>query len=375
MNNRSAKPSDIVAATTDYERWLAAQIQVVSEDLREKHRLMAEAPFPFLRATFYRWMQLWPHLCSELLNAPALLAIGDLHIENFGTWRDIEGRLIWGVNDFDEAFHLPYSNDLVRLASSALLAIEAEHIALKPKQACAAILEGYREALRGGGQPFVLAERHCWLRDIAVEQLAAPNEFWSKMEAWPEVRTRSVPVLARKLLEYHLPAKRLKYRVVRRQVGLGSLGHQRLVALMDWGGGKVAREAKALAPAAPVWLSRKDGAPLRCADVVRGAVRIADSTYTIDGCWVVRRLAPDCRKVTLANFPAKRNELRMLHAMGWETANVHLGNRSAVAAVQKDLDSRPERWLHRAAKRMSAAVRDDWKEWRDYIDSQPTKRH
>jgi len=32
-----------------------------------------------------------------------VLAVGDLHVENFGTWRDAEGRLIWGVNDFDES--------------------------------------------------------------------------------------------------------------------------------------------------------------------------------------------------------------------------------------------------------------------------------
>jgi uncharacterized protein (DUF2252 family) len=25
-------------------------------------------------------------------------------VENFGAWRDVEGRLIWGINDFDEAW-------------------------------------------------------------------------------------------------------------------------------------------------------------------------------------------------------------------------------------------------------------------------------
>ena len=27
---------------------------------------MAEAAFPFLRATFYRWMQVWPEACADL---------------------------------------------------------------------------------------------------------------------------------------------------------------------------------------------------------------------------------------------------------------------------------------------------------------------
>ena len=35
-----------------------------------------------------------------------------------GTWRDTEGRLIWGVNDFDEVARMPYAVDLVRLVTS-----------------------------------------------------------------------------------------------------------------------------------------------------------------------------------------------------------------------------------------------------------------
>src|SRR5260370_24510597 len=72
---------------------------------------------------FYRWAQLWPQICPKLSAAPKVLAIGDLHVENFGTWRDIEGRLIWGINDFDEVFLFAYTADLVLLATSAHLAI------------------------------------------------------------------------------------------------------------------------------------------------------------------------------------------------------------------------------------------------------------
>jgi uncharacterized protein (DUF2252 family) len=57
--------------------------------------------------------------CAQLADAPQVLAVGDLYTENFGTWRDAEGRLVWGVNDLDEAHPLPYTNDLVRLATRA----------------------------------------------------------------------------------------------------------------------------------------------------------------------------------------------------------------------------------------------------------------
>ena len=78
---------DILTATRDFEIWLARRVPIVRQDLALKHALMAEASFPFFRATFYRWLQHWPEHCSDLARAPSLLAVGDLHVENFGTWR------------------------------------------------------------------------------------------------------------------------------------------------------------------------------------------------------------------------------------------------------------------------------------------------
>src|SRR6266436_5368661 len=127
--------NDVIRATHDFERWLAKQIPLVRRDVALKHQHMAESPFAFFRATFYRWLQKWHEHCADVAKAPKVLAVGDLHIENFGTWRDDEGRLIWGVNDLDEAAELPYTNDLLRLATSAILAADEGHLALKPKDA------------------------------------------------------------------------------------------------------------------------------------------------------------------------------------------------------------------------------------------------
>src|SRR5471030_2311377 len=121
MNSADAD-SDIATATRCYEAWIAGQTPPVVGDLALKHARMATTPFRFLRASFYRWAQRWSAVCPALAEAPPLLSVGDLHIENFGTWRDAEGRLVWGINDFDEAFAMPYTNDLVQLATSALLA-------------------------------------------------------------------------------------------------------------------------------------------------------------------------------------------------------------------------------------------------------------
>jgi hypothetical protein len=68
-----------VAATPEYDRWLRERLQVIIEpDLRRKHREMSEDSFSFPRATFYRWAQVWPELCTDLTAAPKVLGVGAL---------------------------------------------------------------------------------------------------------------------------------------------------------------------------------------------------------------------------------------------------------------------------------------------------------
>src|SRR2546426_3996454 len=109
----------IVEATARYEAWLAERIPLVKVDLELKHHAMSAGIFPFLRATFYRWAARWRALVGDVAAAPTVLAVGDLHVENFGTWRDAEGRLGGGGNDFHETWPPPYTNHLVRLAPTA----------------------------------------------------------------------------------------------------------------------------------------------------------------------------------------------------------------------------------------------------------------
>ena len=110
---------EVMEATGQYEAWMRRCTPIVDAHLRKKHTQMCGDQFSFCRGSYYRWAQLFPDLCLELARAPRVLAVGDLHVESFGTWRDVEGRLCWGVDDFDESFNLPYTNDLVRLAASA----------------------------------------------------------------------------------------------------------------------------------------------------------------------------------------------------------------------------------------------------------------
>jgi hypothetical protein len=355
---------NIVKATRQFEDWLSHRTSLVNKNLRLKHANMKAAVFPFLRATYYRWAQIWPQVCPDLAKAPHALAVGDLHVENFGTWRDLEGRLIWGVNDFDEAYPLSYANDLVRLAVSAHLAAEAGHLALKEKDICDSILEGYRESFRCGGLPFVLGEHHEGLRQLAESDLRDPVHFWAKMDALPSVK-EEVPISAIDALEHLMPAPNLAYRLATRVAGLGSLGHARYVAIAEWRGGRVAREAKALVSSACYWAKDDQGpAEILYQTIISRAVRCMDPFVQLRGRWIVRRLSPHCSRIELASLRPASRELRLLRAMGWETANIHLGTKIARKPILKHMQKQKAQWLHQATDDMLKAVRQDWKTWK-----------
>ena len=352
---------DIKQATSAYETWLAKKIPIIAGDLKLKHQRMAEGVFPFLRATFYRWAQLWPDNCSELVNAPTVLGVGDLHVENFGTWRDVEGRLIWGINDFDEVCEIPYAVDLVRLAVSAHLATTEVKVSSTPGDACAAILDGYTHGIQRGGQPFVLAEQHPILRSLATSELRDPVKFWDKINGWP--LADKIPADVKTILTRALPES-LPFQIRHRQAGLGSLGRRRFTLVAQWRGGYIAREAKELVPSAWHWMDTQQNAKIFYTEAITRAVRVLDHTVSTQRQWLVRRLAPDCSRIELNQLPKIHEELKLLRAMGFETANIHLGTPGVAKKIAADLRKRSSLWLHKASQAMVRATTNDWKQWR-----------
>ncbi len=357
-------PPDIRQATQGYEAWLGKRIELIPADVDLKHQRMAESPFAFLRATFYRWVQRWPEVCPELAAAPAVLSVGDLHIENFGTWRDAEGRLIWGINDFDEAYPMPYTNDLVRLAASALLAIGGNHLSLDDQDACEAILAGYRTVLDQGSCPFVLAERHHWLRDLAHGNLRDPVAFWDKLDKLPAATETIAPqVLA--ALERWLPERGLSYKLVHRIAGLGSLGRQRLVALADWRGGLIAREAKALAVSACLWEQpASEAAEILLPEDPRHGGPRARSVG-----------AGSAARGSSAAWPpiAAASSLRCCPKTATSGSSCRPWARRRPTSTRATPGPRPQfkptckrdygKWLWKAAQAMAQTIQDDWKQW------------
>jgi hypothetical protein len=356
---------DIFQATTRYESWLRRCTTVVDAHLRSKHQQMRDDLFHFLRGTFYRWIQIWPVACRELRSAPRILAVGDLHVGNFATWRDAEGRLCWGVDDFDESYPMPYTNDLVRLAASAKIVIDAEHLSISLRTACGAILDGYHTGLQDRGCPLVLAEREANLERFGMAAIQPPRGFWRYLQALPAPHHR-MPRVAQQVLESTLPEANLDYKVVSREAGMGSLGQQRFVAIAHWNGGLIAREAKAMVPSACLWLEgRVSHGQSFYERAIARAVRSPDPFQIIKGTWLIRRLSPDSNPIDITDLPRKREEETLLAAMGTEAANVHLGSIRRVRRILADLGRRKPNWLRAAAKDMAKAMEREWKVFRD----------
>ncbi|MGP4114742.1 DUF2252 domain-containing protein [Streptomyces sp. 4N509B] len=238
---------------------------------RVKFRKMAASAFAFYRGTaclFYhdlrgeaagegpfldeRTARVWIH--------------GDLHAENFGTYMDATGRLIFNVNDFDEAYVGPFTWDLKRFAASVALigytkALSDDVISDLVRAYAAA----YREriaALAGGARddevpPFTLDTARGPLLD-ALRHARARTRF-GLLETMTEIRdferrftpgggaieldeaTRATVLAAFEGYVATLPAsgrtqpdaRRVKDVVGRRGIGIGSAGLRSFNILLE----------------------------------------------------------------------------------------------------------------------------------------------
>jgi hypothetical protein len=297
-------------------------------------------------------------------------------VENFGTWRDAQGRLVWGVNDFDEACRLPFTHDVVRLATSAFLAADENHLSISNEAICQCLVDGYSNACRAGGGGFILDSAHQTLRLLINEALETANAraFWKELQDegdYPLVSSDlPIPEHVAALLSDSLPSgAKVTYRAVRKGKGLGSLGRRRFVALTEWKGGFVGREAKALVPSGVEWLNNPQSTEIGAEGALRVAIRSPDPWYQIRNAWVVRLLAPDTVKIDLKRLGKRVHEdffaRKLLGAMGWETANIHLGSKEGSKLLKRldKLQSMKESWLQNAAERMGDVMKNDFAAW------------
>jgi uncharacterized protein (DUF2252 family) len=115
-----------------------------------KFAKMRTSPFAFLRGTCHLFYQRRTarHVYDD---APTTWVCGDLHLENFGSYKGDNGLVYFDINDFDEAVLAPCTWDLVRFLASILVA--ARSIAVRQPSAfllCRTFVDAYATTLAGG---------------------------------------------------------------------------------------------------------------------------------------------------------------------------------------------------------------------------------
>lgn len=126
----------------------ARRIEQRSQGAQVKFDELAGDLFKFFRGTallFYRDM------VGQDSHMPSVMALGDVHPENFGVMPDENGAPIFGVNDFDETIYAPFTWDIKRGAVGFFLAA-AEEGGMGRKKARKVVrhfVGGYLDAMQG----------------------------------------------------------------------------------------------------------------------------------------------------------------------------------------------------------------------------------
>ena len=115
-----------------------------------KYSKMRSDPFVFLRGACHLF---YDRLSKKGLFklAPLVWSCGDLHLENFGSYKGDNRPVYFDVNDFDEGILAPASWDVVRMLTSLRLA--AHSLDIKPGESnelCSTFLDAYGSALAKG---------------------------------------------------------------------------------------------------------------------------------------------------------------------------------------------------------------------------------
>ncbi len=236
--------------------------------LARKHQRMSESPFAFLRGAL-------PFFGAALKEDPSLLRglegqgrlVGDLHLENFGTWRTAGGQVVFDINDLDAAGQGPLGFDLLRLGTSLLLA--RGDLGVSGPEVLGlldALLEGYR-AGRGGSprrEPAAVAQLKKEARaqsqgkliekrvdDSGVRLKRDPEKTPEASVAWLKAVPAMVAEWADGLADPPGAAVLEVLDGVQRVMGTGSLGIPRLLVLLRGdGAGRWLLDVKAGSPAA-----------------------------------------------------------------------------------------------------------------------------
>jgi uncharacterized protein (DUF2252 family) len=328
-----------------------------AQRLQRKYDKMRSSPFAFFRGSCHLFFAQLPR-GGIFKSAPAVWSCGDLHVENFGSYKGDNRLVFFDINDFDESALSPASWDLLRFVTSVRLG--AKGIGLRGRvvhQLCAVFLQSYCAALvqgkaywlerdtsqgligdllqglRNRERSTLLAERTTLKgkkRSIKIDQLRA-------LAATDAQRKRVLHFMKDFAKTQAKPEFYKVIDVARRIAGNGSLGLQRYVILVRGKGGPDGHYLLDLKQAVPSSLTAhlKTAQPHWASDAQRivslqqrlQAVSVAFlQAVTLDGQpYVLRDLQPSEDRISWDKARHSKGDIEdLIRTMGQLTAWSHL---------------------------------------------------
>lgn len=375
------------------------------ERLLLKYRAMRADAFAFLRGTCHLFYQDWP-VGSPLNDAPPAWICGDLHLENFGSFKGDNRLTYFDLNDFDEAALAPATWELARFLTSVLVA--AKTLGVKHAEAIAlghCFLDSYTAALQDG--------KARWLERATTEGMVKSLLSGLGKRTRPEfLDSRTKLKGGRRMLRLDgkraLPVVDADYKkvilfmakfaalqpdpkffkvldVARRIAGTGSLGTERYVILVEGAGspeGNYLLDLKhepgsALAPyltlPQPEWgteAERVVGIQRRVQAIppaFLNAVQIGKRSY------VMRELLPSSDRLQLELWNGRLRRLEnVMHAMGKVVAWGHLrsGGRQGSAIADEWISFAPRSdWRSPLLEYAESYARQVVTDWNEFCES------
>jgi uncharacterized protein (DUF2252 family) len=337
--------ADIVARIKRFNRGREAPL------LRRKYAEMRAGVFGFYRGTCHLFYEDWASH-PPVDGAPLAWVSGDLHPENFGSFRGGDGGVYFDVNDFDEAALGPCVWDVARCITgiwvgSADLGILDEDIASLARR----YLYAYCSSLSSGVAQAVDADDASGMvRELLATVRVRPAGALVKLHSARATRAETARA---ELLIAHVNAglrRRQRYEVLdvaQRIAGTGSLGVPRFVVLaqrertlhlLDCKAEPVSSLAPYLHARQPRW--KND------AERVVGIQSIAqvsrpsplDAVAAGDTSFVVRELEPFDDRVRWTRWHGRLDRLEhLMSAMGEVTGWSHLRGASWRGAAKKKI--------------------------------------
>ena len=368
-----------------------------------KYRNMRNSPFVFLRGTCHLFYARLPKN-SIFKSAPLTWNCGDMHLENFGSYKGDNRLTYFDMNDFDEAALAPLSWELVRLLTSLLVAADGLSISESEALAlCETLIEAYAQALARGKATWQERETstgviHTLLNDLRQRQRPAYLDRRTSISGRGKLRRRSIRIDGKKALAATAAQKNKVTKLIqryaktqpnpaffniidiaRRIAGTGSLGVDRYMILVEGKGSPDGNYLLDLKNAMPSELARNVSVKQpkwptdahRVVDIEHRMQSVSMAFLTaimMDGTgYILRALQPSEDRISLDRHENGMPALNQtVTALAQIVASAHLrstgrnGSASADALINYGNKTKWKTKLLNAAQQCAKQVNSDW---------------